>query len=411
LSKQVLFVTSAQVSANPRLLKEVLCLFQSGFEIKVIWCPISPWADDFDKKLFANFLNIQWIKSGYHPKVQPIGYWYARIRQKFWRSVYKLVGDRCDAAIKSLVLFSQELTSIALDNKADLYIGHNLGALPAIVKASKKFNAKSVFDFEDYHRGELEKSDLNTRVIINTENRYIPHVSSITAASPSISKAYGTVFPFQSITTINNCFPLDYAIEQIKSIPQLPLKLFWFSQYVGKRRGLETVLKAMSFFRKEEITLTLLGSASTNIKQYFYNLLESYSLKTDQLVFLDTISEEKIASIASMHHIGLASEFAHNQNRDLCLTNKLFMYLLAGNATLATDTSAQKYFLKENQGIGSLYEQENAIDLSRVLKNYIDNPELLDIHRKNALQLGKDKYNWNIEKEQFLKNVEQVLAK
>jgi glycosyltransferase involved in cell wall biosynthesis len=180
---------------------------------------------------------------------------------------------------------------------------------------------------------------------------------------------------------------------------------------VGKRRGLETVLKAMSFFRKEEITLTLLGSASTNIKQYFYNLLESYSLKTDQLVFLDTISEEKIASIASMHHIGLASEFAHNQNRDLCLTNKLFMYLLAGNAIVATDTTAQTYFLEDNQGIGCLYEQEDAIDLSRVFKNYIDNPELLDIHRKNALQLGKDKYNWNIEKEKFLKNVEQVLAK
>ena len=87
------------------------------------------------------------------------------------------------------------------------------------------------------------------------------------------------------------------------------------------------------------------------------------------------------------------------------------MYLLAGNAILATDTSAQKYFLEENQGIGSLYEQEDAIDLSRVLKNYINNPELLDRHRKNALQLGKEKYNWNIEKEQFLQNVEQVLAK
>jgi glycosyltransferase involved in cell wall biosynthesis len=78
---------------------------------------------------------------------------------------------------------------------------------------------------------------------------------------------------------------------------------------------------------------------------------------------------------------------------------------------VATDTSAQKYFLEDNQGIGLLYEQEDAIDLSRVLKNYIDNHELLDIHRKNALQLGKEKYNWNIEKKKFLQNIEQVLAK
>jgi glycosyltransferase involved in cell wall biosynthesis len=321
------------------------------------------------------------------------------------------LGNQFDAAIKSLVLYSQEMTSLALDYKADLYIGHNLGALQAIVRASKKYSAKSVFDFEDYHRGELEINTLRARVIINVENRYIPHVSSMTAASPAISRAYGLVFPSQSIATVNNCFPFEYAIENIKSIPQRPLKLFWFSQYVGKQRGLETVIKAMSFFGHEEITLTLLGSVSKNMKQYFNSLLISYELRSEQLVFLDNVREEQITSIASKHHIGLASEFAHNQNRDLCLTNKLFMYLLAGNAIVATDTSAQTYFLEDNQGIGSLYEQEDAIDLFRILKNYIDNPELLDIHRKNALQLGKEKFNWNNENEKFLKNVEQVLAK
>jgi glycosyltransferase involved in cell wall biosynthesis len=167
----------------------------------------------------------------------------------------------------------------------------------------------------------------------------------------------------------------------------------------------------MSFFRVEEITLTLLGSASTNIKQYFKNLMHSYNLRTDQLFFLDSVPEEQIVSIASMHHIGLASEFVHNENRDLCLTNKLFMYLLAGNAIVATDTLAQKTFLEDNQGIGSLYEQEDAVDLSRVLKNYIDNPELLDNHRKNSLKLGKTQYNWDIEKSHFLNNVAKTLAR
>ena len=73
-----------------------------------------------------------------------------------------------------------------MDNKADLYIGHNLGSLTAIVKASKKYNAKSVFDFEDFHRGELEQNSLNTSMIIKVEDRYIPNVTSISAASPAI---------------------------------------------------------------------------------------------------------------------------------------------------------------------------------------------------------------------------------
>ena len=393
------------------MIKEAKTLLGAGFFVTVIWCPLSLWADQSDAKLFNDYPNINWVKAGYHAKFQPIGYWYARVRQKIWQSVYKIVGDQYDSAIKSLVLYSQELTSIALDNKADLYIGHNLGALPAIVKAAKKSNAKSIFDFEDFHRGEAAEGTLQTKMVKEIENFYIPLVDSITTASSSITEAYQTIFKKKNITTINNCFPLEYASEQIKVIPKIPLKLFWFSQYVGKQRGLETILAAMSLFPKGEITLTLLGSASRNIKHYFNNLMNSYNLKTDQLVFLDSVPEEQIASFASMFHIGLASEFVHNQNRDLCLTNKLFMYLLAGNVIVATDTSAQKNFLTVNPGIGSLYEQENVIDLFRVLKNYNVNPDLLDSHRKNALELGRIKFNWNIEKCQFLKKVEIVLSR
>ena len=87
------------------------------------------------------------------------------------------------------------------------------------------------------------------------------------------------------------------------------------------------------------------------------------------------------------------------------------MYLLAGNALLCSNTISQKDFLDLNISIGSLYHKDDPNDLFKALSYYMDNPELLSTHRKNALELGKKKYNWNIEKEQFLQNVEQVLEK
>jgi glycosyltransferase involved in cell wall biosynthesis len=240
---------------------------------------------------------------------------------------------------------------------------------------------------------------------------YIPSVDSITTASSSITEAYKTIFQKNNITTINNCFPLSYAVDCLQKLPNRPLKLFWFSQYVGKQRGLQTIIKAMSNFTTDEITLTLLGMATDEVKDYFYKSIDNIGLNKSQLRFLDPVKESEIVKIASTHHIGLAAEYVHIENRDLCLTNKLFMYLLAGNAIVATDTSAQKSFLAGNQVIGSIYVQEDAIDLSRILNNYIDNPEMLDNHRKNALELGKMKYNWDIERMQFLQNVEQVLAR
>ena len=410
IRNKILLVTSAQPSANPRLVKEAKTLLQAGYTVSVIWCPISAWADDFDQHYFKNHKEINWLKAGYHYRYQPLGYWYARIRQKIWQFVYKLIGNHFDAAIKSLVLYSQELTSLALQHKAELYIGHNLGALPAIYKASKKYKVKSIFDFEDYHRGESRENSFETERVIDVENKYIPLISSITTASPYISDAYKKIFSDKFIATINNCFPLEYAIENIIKIPQSPLKLFWFSQYIGMKRGLEKIIQAMSFFSSSDVTLTLLGTSTNEIQNYLYNIIDNHNLSRKQIIFLAPVSEKKIVQIASEHHIGLASEYSHNVNRDLCLTNKIFTYLLAGNALVLSDTHAQKSFLSENPGIGSLYEQNNVQQLTSVLKYYMVNSKLLLSQRQNALELAKTKYNWDIEQCQFLDNVKSVLT-
>jgi len=404
----VTLVTSAQPSANPRLLKEAMAVYNAGYKTTVIWCPISPWADEFDVKLFNEYPSIEWIKAGYQAKTEPVGYWYARIRQKVWQFIYKSVGNFFDAAIKSQVLYSQELNSFALQKKADLYIGHNLGALPAIVKAAKKNKAKSIFDFEDFHRGEAANGTLQTKMVKEIENCYIPLVDNITTASTSIAEAYQTIFQKKNITTINNCFPLTFAVECIQTLPDRPLKLFWFSQYVGKQRGLQTVIKAMSNFSRDEIMLTLLGKATDEVKEYFYALMDEVGLNKSQVEFLDPVQESEIVQIAPAHHIGLAAEYVHIENRDLCLTNKLFMYMLAGNALLMTDTKSQQYFFQENSNIGLLYKQENVTSLINELKNYLDNPNILEEYREKSFQLAKSKYNWEMEHNIFLDNVKST---
>jgi len=406
----VSLVTFAQPSANPRMVKEAKSLLQAGYFVSIIWCPISPWAQHFDQQLFDEFQEINWVKAGYHSKYQPFGYWYARTRQKLWQGIYKLIGNHFDAAIKSCVLFSQELKTAAQKYKADLYIGHNLGSLPAIVEASKKYNAKCIFDFEDFHRGESHEKSYQFKVVSKVENKYIPLIDILTAASPPITEAYKSIFPEKQIITINNAFPLAYAKEEIKALPEKPLKLFWFSQYIGKKRGLENVIKAMSSFHHDDISLTLLGSCSSEMRDYFLSLASSNNLSQDQLVFIDPVEEQEIVSIASQHHIGLASEVAHIPNRDLCLTNKIFMYLLAGNALALSDTSAQKEFLKTYSGIGMLYNQDNPSDLTRLLQQYMDQPELLHQHRIFSLELAKRKLNWDVEGNKWLQLVRKMIS-
>jgi len=397
----VTLVTSAQPSANPRLVKEAKSLLQAGYVVSVIWCPISTWADGFDHQLFDHLQEINWIKVGYHSKSQPFSYLYSRIRQKVWQVVFKIIGNQFDASIKSLVLYSQELKAEVLKRSSNLYIGHNLGVLPAIVKASEKYNAKCIFDFEDFHRGENESESLTSLKIKTIEEKYIPLVNTLTAASILIKQEYLKYFK-KNITTINNCFSVKYISNNLKINVNIPLKLFWFSQYIGKKRGLETVLYAMSQLPTGSVSLTLMGFATSHIKQYFQKINTDLNLNESQLIFIDPVQEKEIAKIASEHHIGLCSEYAHIKNRDLCLTNKIFFYLLAGNALLISDTKDQKYFIQENPNIGQLYIQENVFSLVEAIRYYYNNPSILNTHRINALQLARNKYNWELEQIKFL---------
>jgi glycosyltransferase involved in cell wall biosynthesis len=239
-------------------------------------------------------------------------------------------------------------------------------------------------------------------MVFDVENKYIPFVSAITTASPAISDAYKFIFPEKSISTINNVFPLDYAINLIKELPQKPLKLFWFSQHIGRKRGLENIIQAMGSFDQDDIQLTLLGSCSHALKIFFSSLAESSGLSKKQLIFLNPVSENQLVYIASEHHIGLASEPGRDLNNELALSNKIMIYLLAGCAIISSNTKAQVDFMEKYPGIGMLYEKESITDLQRVLGTYFEKPELLHHHRRASLRLAKTELNWDIESVKWL---------
>ncbi|MEJ7610055.1 MAG: hypothetical protein WKF88_02635 [Ferruginibacter sp.] len=145
INKRIVIISSGQPSANPRAVKEALALHKEGYAVKFIYCPLSPWADRFDEKLFSVHPGITWIRVGYHPLKQKWSYRFARLRKK----ILALAGR----SARNYALFSQELKNEACKHKADLYIGHNLGAIEATVTAAGKFNGKAGFDAEDFHRG------------------------------------------------------------------------------------------------------------------------------------------------------------------------------------------------------------------------------------------------------------------
>ncbi len=410
LHKNIIVILShGQPSANPRLVKEAISLYKKGYTIKVLYCPISQWADEYDIILFKKYPKIKWIRVGYHQGQQQSLFLYARLRQKIYQFVYKYFGNIYNAAIRSSALFSQELTKKAIRYEADLYIGHNLGALPAIIKAARFYESKAAFDFEDFHRGEDLEGTAHWNKVQQVEDKYIPFLTYATTASNLISHQYKELYPFLDISTINNCFSVAYVPENLTQIQGTGLRLFWFSQTIGINRGLESIITALGSLKEYNIELLLLGTLSATTKNYFLKLVSTAGLKDSSIRFHPSVAESEIVSLAANCHIGLACEIPYIPNRDICLTNKIFMYLLAGNAILFSRTAAQSDFWQQHPDIGVVYEQGNSDQIAQLIKNYINNPSVLNSHRTASLQLGKEIMNWETEQKQLFKLLEYHL--
>ena len=96
------------------------------------------------------------------------------------------------------------------------------------------------------------------------------------------------------------------------------------------------MISAIGLIKDQKIELTLLGNISASNKLYFKKLIEKENIKG--VNFLPPVEEKKIFEIASEHHIGLASETGKDLNNNIALSNKIFTYLLAGNAILFSNT-------------------------------------------------------------------------
>lgn len=404
--KHVTFITTGQPATNPRLVKEAETLHGLGYSVKVICCFYQGWAQKADEELIRKYPGM-YIYCGGDPVKRKAAYFKTRLRQKLSTLLFKYTRgfgvpenaiSRCHA----------EAMAIAKKIKTDIYIAHNLGALPAAVLAAKQTGAKVGYDAEDMHSGQFASTaDEGYRLNKYIEEKYFGRVDYFTAASPLIARYYKHEYSCLDPVVINNVFPKTTLNIGQNYKPGQPLKLFWFSQTIGPERGLEDVIKAMAA-SKGHVQLHLLGNCSEGNKQAMVQLAAQFELQQDQLWFYGPVAPDEIFKLAVQFDIGMATETGVPLNRNICLTNKIFTYVQCGLAMIASDTQAQTLFMEQYPGTGILYDKSNLQSLTDCINFYLQNPETLHQTRLQNYQLGQTELNWELESRQFLNLIQKL---
>jgi glycosyltransferase involved in cell wall biosynthesis len=411
INQHVVLISSGQPALNPRLVKEADTLAKAGYQVTVIYQYWNNWATELDQQILPS-KTWKAIRVGGSPTENKFLYWLSRVRQKTAKILVKQFGFRFKFAEKAIGRCTFLLLKEALRHPADLYIAHNLAALPVAVKAAKKQQVKCGFDAEDFHRNETadEPKNLDVRLKAFLEEKYIPRVDYITASSLEIAKQYQTIFHEKNITTILNAFLIEKEVRFPSLKEDGTLKLFWFSQTIGLNRGLQDILSAIKILEDHNIELHLLGNLSDKTSIELKAFVKSLNFSNQpKITFHLPAHPDTLAVFAAQFDIGLALEPGFCLNNKLALSNKIFTYLQAGLAIVASDTEAQTAFLEQYSLIGKSYQKNNVQQLANILLNYINQPEFLLTTKQEAYDAARNKLNWETESRKFLKVIRETL--
>ncbi|MCC5875039.1 MAG: hypothetical protein JJU11_02355 [Candidatus Sumerlaeia bacterium] len=402
---RVCLVTPGRLSCNPRVVKEADALHGAGIPFQVVSGILGPLPVESEDELLA---SKPWRDRVIRIAPRGLGWTVERAKNRIAQKAEALSGIQLPSSMAPIrhSALIPAMTRAAIECKADLYIGHYLAGLVAAGKASESHRASLGFDAEDAHHMELEgntreeKMELAARKAI--ESKWLPHCTQLTAAAPLIAESYRKCYGV-SMETILNVFPLNEGTPEVVPDANKSPVLYWFSQKIGPGRGLEELLTVLNKL-KTDVKLALRGICTSEYRDALLSRAGAVDIQ-----FLPPVKSEELIKSSSVYTLGLCLEQTIPPHRDVCLTNKIFSYLLAGVPMLLSKTAAHVQVAPEFGDAAILLDMADKDSTVKAIDRFLGDVSRRETARSESHRLGQTRYNWEREQDIFLHCVEAAL--
>jgi len=403
----ICIVSPGNLASNPRVLKEAAALHGAGYKVTNVVCDYSEELKGTDDEIVA---KVPW-------KVVRVPRPFAeRGITIFAGRLARLAAAACARISPGLAALAtggpvSTLRQAALKVPADLYIAHYIAGLAAAAPVARRRGAMLGFDAEDFHSGEGTggaDEEFRMKAIATIERAYLPSCTYVTAAAPLIAEAYAAAYGVAA-TPVLNVFPLDMAPAAPSPAAAVGLRAYWFSQTIGLDRGLQPFIEAMAR-TKVRVTLDIRGGNLRGSGDRLMAQARDLGI-ADRVSILPKAPPDQMVILAAGYDVGLSLETDVSENRNLCLTNKVFTYLLAGIPAVMSDTPAQSAIARELGAAAAVVSLSDPAAIAAVLDRLGGSPAALAVAKSAAWRLGRDRYNWDIEKDVLVAAVDRAFAR
>ena len=386
---RVTIVSAGQLSTCPRMVKVTDALHAEGNRVRVVMNRRSDWASRSDGLLEA---ERPWLDATTIDTRRGAGsfstFWPGAARYHMARRITRILGvARTSASLRRCALLrsSEALLEATIAKPTDfLYFGG--GSYPIAREAARRLSVPYAIDFEDFHRGEQDSSAegrFQSDLTASVEADAARDARFVSMGSPLISARYAECLGVSGVV-LHNVFPLPSEVPSFE-LPRGPLKLYWFSQTIGAGRGIEHAIRGAGAAAMDT-ELHLRGRIDGSYREGLESLARQVAPKVKLTIHEPSPSADMIDTCRSFD-IGLSLETGDIPNTRVLLSNKVFTYMLAGLATIYSDTPAQRAFrdaLGDRQPICAL---DDTAALATILRTW-------DADRSSLLAAQQDAWHW-----------------
>lgn len=407
--RKILILISGHLATAPRAQKEAMALRAAGARVLIRgtwWSPILAKEDiALARAMDVEFAPVVDLRS------KNLGSFTLRFRQRLAREAYTRMGW---VTSRTFGLGTPEFLRVAREVSADLTMVHSEAGLWVGKKLLDEGRRVGV-DFEDWFSQDLSLADRKGRPIAAMqilERHLLREAHCCLTTSQALADALANdAATCRAPVVVPNCFPAamrNKAFAGPRDAKPLGVVSFhWFSQTVGPGRGLETLAQALPLL-KGEWQLTLRGALHGYQDWFDRTFPESMRAR---IQLLDPVPNEELLARTMSHDVGLALELPYCESRDLTATNKIFEYLRAGLAVIATRTHGQEEVMSVCPGAGALIAPEEPAALGAAMQKMLDEADYLENCRHVSTEAGKTVWSWETHVQKLVDAIADGLAR
>ncbi len=386
---------------NPRLVREADALAERGHDVRVLGVrTMDALIADDERLVSTRKWRLEMASVLRSNRLRAVRF---RMHRAVAEELFRCTGSP-ESAENALCEAAPELLRLALAGPADWFVAHTQTVLGAAARAARKWKSRLGFDCEDLLS---EVNPSTSEMVRAVERAYLPACDYVSAASRTMAARLQQQYP-TAPAVLYNVFPLAQ-VERLLPPQQRPanaaLRLHWVGQTAGPGKGLEEAVEAAAL-AGGGVELWVRGTPAGNFGAQLERMARE---KNVPLTFLPQVHHDELAGTMGSFDVGLALERVTDPNYSMTVTNKFFLYMLAGLAVAATDTPGQREVLDQAPAAGFVYPCGRPDLLASQLRRWRDDRAGLRAAQSAAWQAAHERFCWDLEKTRYLELLESRL--